>query len=77
VDLLDFNVLSLNFGLSPRNFTQGDFDYNGTVDLLDFNLLSAHFGTSLGAVDFSTTSIGTPPAQQQRTDADLLLESLV
>jgi subtilisin family serine protease len=77
VDLLDFNVLSLNFGQSSRNFTQGDFDYSGTVDLLDFNLLSARFGASLGPSVFSTASIGTPPAQHRQTDADLLLESLV
>ena len=29
---------------SPRDFSQGDFNYDGTVNLQDFNLLAARFG---------------------------------
>jgi hypothetical protein len=49
VDLLDFNILSFNFGHSPRTFSQGDFNYDGGVDLLDFNILSQRFGQTLPA----------------------------
>jgi hypothetical protein len=48
VDLLDFNILSQNFGQTGRDGTTGDFDYDGDADLADFNLLSARFGTTAG-----------------------------
>jgi hypothetical protein len=48
VNLLDFNILAGNFGLSGKIFSQGDFNYDGTVNLLDFNILSGNFGTSVG-----------------------------
>ncbi len=49
VNLEDFNILAANFGQSPRNFTQGDFDYNGIVNLDDFNILAARFGQVLAS----------------------------
>jgi len=38
VDLLDFNVFIINFGVSGTSLT-GDFNGDGVVDLLDFNIL--------------------------------------
>lgn len=49
VNLQDFDILAANFGQSPRDFTQGDFDYDGVVNLSDFNILSGQFGTVLEA----------------------------
>ena len=46
VNLDDFDIMAANFGL-PGDFTQGDFDYNGTVGLSDFNLLAARFGVTV------------------------------
>jgi hypothetical protein len=37
INLLDFNTLMVNWGITGSNIT--DFDGSGTVDLLDFNLL--------------------------------------
>jgi hypothetical protein len=48
VDLLDFNILSQNFGQTGRDGSTGDFDYDGDADLADFNRLSARFGTTAG-----------------------------
>lgn len=47
VNLQDFNILSTNFGQSPRSFSQGDFSYDGIVDLQDFSILAARFGNVL------------------------------
>jgi hypothetical protein len=47
VNLTDFNILAANFGQSGI-FSQGDFNYSGTVDLVDFNILASRFGTSIG-----------------------------
>jgi hypothetical protein len=65
VDLLDFNILAVNFGQSGRDGSTGDFDYDGDVDLADFNILSAKFGTNTGPASalsstgtFSTKRIG-------------------
>jgi uncharacterized delta-60 repeat protein len=44
VNLLDFNRLAANFGLSNRTFSQADFNYDGTVNLADFNILAGRFG---------------------------------
>jgi hypothetical protein len=48
VDLLDFNILSQNFGQTGRDGSTGDFDYDGDCDLADFNILSAKFGANTG-----------------------------
>ncbi len=44
MNLSDFNVLASNFGQSGRDFSQGDFNYDGLVNLADFNILAARFG---------------------------------
>jgi hypothetical protein len=49
VNLLDFNIMSGNFGTNGKTFSQGNFDYDvaGNVNLLDFNILAARFGVSV------------------------------
>ncbi len=37
VDVLDFNVLMVNWGSSPTN-TNADLNHDGVVDIFDFNL---------------------------------------
>jgi hypothetical protein len=44
----DFNRLAANFGLSGKLWTDGDFNYDGSVGQTDFNLLAANFGLSAG-----------------------------
>jgi hypothetical protein len=49
VDLTDFGLLKLNFGIEPRpavvpGWRQGDFNGDLTVDLTDFGILKEHFG---------------------------------
>ena len=47
VDTQDFNLLASNFGSSGKLFTEGDFDYSGTVDSVDFSRLVNQFGKRL------------------------------
>ena len=49
VNLVDFNTLAANFGLSARDWFQADFNGDDLVNLADFNLLAAYFGFSAGA----------------------------
>ena len=44
VDLLDLDILGLNFGSSPATFADGDFNGDGIVDLLDLDILGSNFG---------------------------------
>lgn len=44
VDLADFAILALNFGLSNSSRQEGDIVKNRIVDLADFNLLAQYFG---------------------------------
>jgi hypothetical protein len=67
VNLLDFNILAGNFGLSGKIFSQGDFNYDGTVNLLDFNILSGNFGTSVGPSSVSGTNGGLTTATRTTT----------
>lgn len=47
VDLADFNILAVNFGIGPGAIrSQGDLNDDGFVDLADFNILAVNFGTS-------------------------------
>ena len=43
VNLLDFNVLSANFGRRGATRAQGDLNYDGRVDLTDFHMLASRF----------------------------------
>ncbi|MEM7682225.1 MAG: hypothetical protein AAF288_09755 [Planctomycetota bacterium] len=52
VDLLDFDVLAVGFGLGPAAFggaSIGDFNGDGSVNLLDFDILAVNFGTTAPA----------------------------
>jgi hypothetical protein len=42
VDILDFNILMINWGRTGPNIP-GDFNGDGTVDILDFNLLMVNW----------------------------------
>ena len=42
-----FTILAANFGQSNRNFSQGDFTYDGIVNLNDFNVLASRFGQTV------------------------------
>jgi agmatine/peptidylarginine deiminase len=64
VNLLDFNILSFNFGQSPRTFSQGDFNYDGSVNLLDFNILSQRFGQSVAPSTFAAGAFGNGSASR-------------
>jgi hypothetical protein len=57
VNLADFNILAANFGQSPRDFTQGDFDYDTAVFLSDFNILASRFGQVLAAEPFGSSPL--------------------
>ncbi len=48
VNALDFNALATHFGQSAT-FSQGDFDYSGTVGTSDFMLLGQQFNKVLPA----------------------------
>ncbi len=46
VDLADFNILAINFGMGPEaSRNQGDLNGDGFVDLSDFNILAVTFGS--------------------------------
>lgn len=39
IDVLDFNILITNWGLTPATKASGDANNDGVVDILDFNML--------------------------------------
>jgi hypothetical protein len=47
VDISDFAIMAGNFNASPRNFGQGDFNYNTVVEIGDFALLASRWNTNL------------------------------
>lgn len=49
VDLLDLDILGVNFDASGALYSQGDFNGDTFVDLLDLDLLGANFGASIGS----------------------------
>ena len=44
-----FNNLASSFSQSGKFWTDGDFNYDGTVDTVDFNLLASNFGQTVAA----------------------------
>jgi hypothetical protein len=74
VNLLDFNILAMNFGQSNRTFSQGDFNYDRSVDLTDFNILAGRFGTALPAAASSRggSGFGEAPITSGRLLDELL-----
>ena len=76
VNLDDFNVLAANFGQSPRDFTQADFNYDGVVNLKDFNILAGRFGsapTSAFAREVGDRSGSLRDARRRADDSPLEL----
>jgi hypothetical protein len=77
-------VLATNFGLSGRNFSQGNFDASsdGMVSITDFNLLATNFGKHVDAppavtpASITSSSIGSstsrPAVPPLQSDTDLL-----
>ena len=61
VNLLDFNVLSANFGRSGATRGDGDLNYDGRVDLSDFRMLAERFVSDTD----SPTSAGGAFAKSQ------------
>ncbi|MEM7681322.1 MAG: family 10 glycosylhydrolase [Planctomycetota bacterium] len=55
VDLLDFDVISTNFG-TVGGLVDGDLNWDGVVTLLDFDILAQNFGKS-----FAPATTGTVP----------------
>jgi hypothetical protein len=54
VNLNDFNRLASSFGTTGKVWSQGDFNYDGTVNLNDFNLLAGNFGLAATGPDGPT-----------------------
>lgn len=86
VDILDFNILAANFGLSGKTTSEGNYDFSpdGTISITDFNILAANFGDRLSApanpLKLGTTSItAVTPASAMRSifadDSNLLSEA--
>jgi hypothetical protein len=61
VDLTDFTILAANFNGTGKNWSQGDFSYNGTVDLTDFTILARNFNTSLPAAPAAALAVAVAP----------------
>ena len=72
MNLQDFNILSANFGQSPRDFTQGDFNYDGAVNLQDFNILVGRFGTVLAGPEPSSIFSSGPKVDRRRLLDELM-----
>jgi hypothetical protein len=51
VTIADFGLLAANFNQTPRDFGQGDFDYNDVVTIADFAILAGNFNKTLPAPD--------------------------
>jgi hypothetical protein len=41
--------MGTNWGLSPKNWSEGDFNYDQSVDIGDFGLLGANFNAGVGS----------------------------
>ena len=59
-DTTDFNSLAAHFGSNGALWTDGDFNYDGSVDTTDFNLLASNFGQALPAQTAATVSAPVP-----------------
>lgn len=49
VDITDLGILATNWQQSPRDWSQGDFDYSGLVDITDLGILATHWQAQLAA----------------------------
>lgn len=69
VDMVDFNQLTGNFGLSNATYSRGDFTNDAIVDSADFNLLIAKFGNKLASAGL--VSSAESPASSPFSDIKL------
>jgi hypothetical protein len=72
VNILDFNILALNFGKSGQAFSQGNYDRgaDGKVDINDFNVLAQNFGKSLDPLPGAQDSSGSSQATIETASLD-------
>jgi subtilisin-like proprotein convertase family protein len=70
VDFADLVVLSQNYNLTGRAFSQGDFNYSGTVDFQDLVILSQRYNTQVPAL--ATLTVPTRTAKQLRGKPEVL-----
>jgi hypothetical protein len=68
VSTLDFNLLAASFGGSSKTFSQGDFDYSGTIDSVDFGVLVSQFGRRLPAASAMQSSSMPSPFRIDTVD---------
>jgi hypothetical protein len=43
VNVIDFNLLALNYNQANKGWSGGDFNYDGTTNIQDFNLLATNY----------------------------------
>ena len=58
VDLLDLDIVGMNFGLTPATPAQGDLNGDNVVDLLDLDIVGMNFGSSSFAL--ASAPVATP-----------------
>jgi hypothetical protein len=49
VDVADLGILATNWQQSPRIFSQGDFNYDGSVDVADLGILATNWQAGAGS----------------------------
>jgi len=66
VDVADLGILASNWQLSPRTFSQGNFDYssNGLVDVNDLGILASNWQKTLGATGAKSSGVESPEKQR-------------
>jgi hypothetical protein len=72
VDITDPGILATNWQQSPRTFSQGDFNYDGTVDITDLGILATNWQKNHPAPAARTPT--SPFRDARRTRAIELLE---
>src|SRR5262249_47630784 len=73
---VDFNILVSNFGMTGLVFSQGNFNYDGTIDSIDFNLLAANFGDVVGASTAPAVALALPATAAGNVSAGPRLAAL-
>jgi hypothetical protein len=76
VDINDLNVLATNFKQpGAKTFSQGDFNYDGTVDNADLAILAARWQTSLAPAPTALPASLRLPIRRTAVRAVTLVES--
>jgi hypothetical protein len=68
----DLGILATNWQQSPRTFSQGDFDYSGTVDVNDLGILASHWQQQLAPPNAPFAVISPKRPSSKRISVDLL-----